>query len=528
MRNVLKNLKPSHFEDIVAVNALYRPGPMENIPLYIKRKHGLEKVSYPHQDLESILKNTYGVIVYQEQIMQIASKMAGFSLGEADILRRAVGKKEKSVLDRERNHFINGALKKGYNREVANNIYDLIVKFANYGFNRSHAVAYSFIAYQLAYLKAHYPLFFMSALLSSVAGNESKIYQYIRECKEMGMEILPPSINKSGYTFLVEKGCIRYSLSAIKGIGIAVQKEIFKARKMRKFEDLFDFCLRVSTKVVNRRALEALTYSGSFDEFGQDRATLLASLDVAIEHAQLVKPEEDGQVDFFTEDEFMIKPKYVQVEPIHAGEKLKLEQEVLGLYLSDHPVSVYQSFLPQLRAHELSYWKEDTKYVRTVIYLSEVKKIRTKKGEPMAFLTISDQSGDIEAVAFPKVFKRLMVIFQKGNILFIEGKMEAKSSRKQLIIQNALPISEAIEDARQKEGTLFLKIEQDLETSDGLQKLKELLSSNRGSTEVVLFYDRNKRTIRLGNINRVNPKESLITELRSLLGEENVILRTGR
>ena len=266
MRNVLKRLKPNEFEDIVAVNALFRPGPMENIPTYIDRKHGREKVYYPHPDLEPILKNTYGVIVYQEQIMQIASKMARFSLGEADLLRRAVSKKKRDVLDRERKHFVTGAINNGYDQSTANEIYDLIVRFANYGFNRSHAVAYSVIAYQLAYLKAHYPLYFLSALLTSAIGNEDKISQYIREAKQMGLTILPPSINKSYFPFTVEKGAIRYSLAAIKGIGVAGLKDILDVRSSKPFSDLFDFCLRTVYKSINRNVLEGLIFAGAFDD----------------------------------------------------------------------------------------------------------------------------------------------------------------------------------------------------------------------------------------------------------------------
>ncbi|MFL6555157.1 MAG: DNA polymerase III subunit alpha, partial [Bacillus sp. (in: firmicutes)] len=281
MRKVLIRLKPSRFEDIVAVNALYRPGPMENIPLFIDRKHGVEAVVYPHPDLQPILENTYGVIVYQEQIMQIASKMAGFSLGEADLLRRAVGKKKKDILDKERNHFVQGALKKGYNQSLANEIYDLIVRFANYGFNRSHAVAYSMITYQLAFLKANYPVYFMAGLLTSAIGNDTKIAQYIMETKQKGINVLPPSINHSSYSFQVEQDGIRYSLAAIRSVGAAALKEIFQARKRKKFADLFDLCIRVSTKAINRKTLEFLVHSGCFDEFGEDRAVLLASLDVA-------------------------------------------------------------------------------------------------------------------------------------------------------------------------------------------------------------------------------------------------------
>lgn len=524
MRNVLKRLKPSRFEDIVAVNALYRPGPMENIPLFIDRKHGKEPVTYPHPDLTSILENTYGVIVYQEQIMQIASTMAGFSLGESDLLRRAVGKKQKSVLDKERNHFVQGAINKGYNQDVANDIYDLIVKFANYGFNRSHAVAYSFIAYQLAYLKAHYPLFFMSALLSSVVGNESKIAQYIKELKDMNIQILPPSINQSGYTFLVEKGGIRFSLSSIKGIGIAALKEIFSARKTKKFTDLFDFCLRVSPKVVNRKALEVLVHSGSLDEFGEDRAVLLASLDVALDHAQLVNPVGMEHGDLFSEDdEFFLKPKYVEVDPIRSEDKLSFEKEVLGIYLSDHPVSIFQKYFQMLGAKQLSELDQQTKQVRSVVYIVEVKKIRTKKGDAMAFLTLSDQSGDMESVVFPTVYKRIGNLFNKGMIVLLEGKLEQRDGKSQFIINNGIDIHEVMEDLNRPKETLYLKIVN--ETGEIHKKIKELIKKHKGSSNIVLYYEHSGKSLRLGSKDGVNPTEKCVFEFKQLLGDENVVLK---
>ncbi|WP_449621467.1 DNA polymerase III subunit alpha [Robertmurraya sp. Marseille-Q9965] len=526
MRSVLKRLKPTHFEDIVAVNALYRPGPMENIPLYIDRKHGKELVKYPHPDLEPILENTYGVIVYQEQIMQIAAKMAGFSLGEADLLRRAVSKKKKEVLDKEREHFVQGALKKGYDQVTANDIYDLIVKFANYGFNRSHAVAYSVIAYQLAYLKVHYPLFFMAALLSTVSGNEGKIVQYIREIKEMDIPLLPPSINQSGYSFLVEKEGIRYSLAGIKGVGVAALKEIFQARKKRKFSDLFDFCMRVSSRAVNRKVLEALVHSGSFDEFGEDRAVLLASIDVAIEHAELVSPEELGDSDLFAdEDGFFLKPKYMEVDPIGIEQKLQYEKEVLGFYLSDHPVSVYNEFLEPLGVTELLEASPQQKMIKSVVNITEVKKIRTKKGEEMAFLALSDQSGDLDGVVFPAVFKRFMLLLQKGNIVFIEGKIDLRDGKKQFVIQNVQEVKTAIDAVKTQEGTLYVRIEKERETSDLLNRLKELLKEYKGNVNVVLFYEKNERTIRLGKEDRITPSGECLSKLKVLLGESNVVLR---
>lgn len=521
MRNVLRKLKPSRFEDIVAVNALYRPGPMENIPTFIKRKHGEEAVTYPHQDLEPILENTYGVIVYQEQIMQIASKMAGFTLGEADLLRRAVSKKQKTVLDREREHFVSGSVKKGYDQQTANIIYDLIVKFANYGFNRSHAVAYSMIAYQLAYLKAHYPLYFMSSLLSSVAGNESKVAEYLRELREMGIDVLPPSINKSRYFFSVENNKIRYSLAAIKGVGVAALREIFEARKIRKFADLFDFCLRVPIKHVNRKTLEGLVHSGSFDEFGVDRAVLLASIDVAVDHAQLVRPDGIDTGDLLVE----LKPKYVDVEHISQEDKLRFEKEALGLYLSDHPVSSYELYFRKLGTKTLSQLKGTSRFEKTAVLVTDVKKIRTKKGEAMAFITLSDQTGEMDAVVFPKAYKRIMVLLQKGNMVVLQGKIDFRNEKKQFIVENGKDIKSAIDELKDEGSTLYLRIEGKMEELQSLQGLKEILRESTGNTDVVLFYESSKRSIRLGSTYCITPSEDFLKKLKDFLGERNVVVK---
>ena len=525
MRNVLKRLQPNRFEDVVAVNALYRPGPMENIPHFIDRKHGREKVVYPHPNLKPILENTYGVIVYQEQIMQIAATMAGFTLGEADLLRRAVSKKQREVLDQERAHFISGAEQKGYERVTANQIYDLIVRFANYGFNRSHAVAYSFISYQLAYLKAHYSVHFMASILTSASGNEGKVAQYIRELNLMNVSVLPPSINRSGYTFLAEEEAIRFSLSAIKGVGIAALKEIFRVRKTKKFVDLFDFCMRVSGKIVNRKTIEALIYSGSFDEFGEDRAILLASLDVALEHAQLVMPIEGEQGDLFANVEFNIRPKYMVVEPIQEEDKLRLEKEVLGFYLSSHPVSIYEKFLSQLNITFLYEFIPPKNYGKAVVYIGEMKKIRTKKGEQMAFFTMSDQTGEMEAVVFPNVLKKMATILQQGNILVVEGKIEERQGKIQFIVQKGQDIKEAIHTIPANKSKLYLKIPKEQETVEHLQNLKEVIRKYPGTINVILYYESSRKSIGLEKSLLIEPSEQCIEELIKMIGNENVFLK---
>jgi DNA polymerase III subunit alpha len=525
MRKVLMKLKPTRFEDIVAVNALYRPGPMENIPLYIDRKHGRQPIVYPHTDLESILENTFGVIVYQEQIMQIASKIAGFSLGEADLLRRAVGKKKKEVLDMERNHFVQGAIKKGYNEPLANKLYDLIVKFANYGFNRSHAVAYSIIAYQLAFLKTHYPVYFMAGLLTSAIGNDFKIAQYIQESKQMGIQILPPSINKSRFSFQVENSSIRYSLAAIRGVGAVALKEILQARKKKKFEDLFEFCIRVSSKVINRKTLEFLVHSGCFDEFGEDRSVLLASLDVALEHAQLVKPDSSDQFDFFMEDELLLKPKYVQVDPIRMEDKLTFEKEALGLYLTNHPVSIYDQVLQQRGVKPLFDLYPGGKVDNACIYITAIKKIRTKRGDSMAFLTVSDSSGELEAVIFPEGFKKYSNLLDQGKLAVIGGKTENRDGKLQFIIQRVASMDAWLKENEVKKPLLYLKLIKEYQEPAYLQQLEQILKENKGGTSVILHYESTGKTVRLEKDHNVETNEQLLGKLKKLLGSGNVKLR---
>lgn len=523
MRSVLKRLKPTDLEDIVAVNALYRPGPMENIPLYIRRKHLEEQIEYPHPDLLPILQTTNGVIVYQEQIMEIASKMAGFSLGEADLLRRAVGKKQKEILDREREHFVSGCLNNGYDRTSANHIYDLIVKFANYGFNRSHAVAYSMISFQLAYLKAHYPVYFTAALLTSVIGNDEKTAQYIREAKQHGVTVLPPSINRSEYPFLVENGNIRFSLNAIKSVGVNAVKEIYAARKKKAFSDLFDFCTRVSMKTVNRRVVESLIFSGAMDEFGMERSTLLASLDLAIEHAALFSTDDENQFDLFLEEEeFSIKPKYIEVEPFKTEEKLKFEKESLGFYFSSHPASAHLPLFQRAGVLPLSEAVlGGQKKVKVGVFISAMRTIRTKKGEVMAFLALSDESGDLEAVAFPNVYTKARNLLDQGNVVILTGKMENRSDRTQLIISEA----ETVDDLKKRAKTLFLKIEE-LHLAEGkLQTVQNTLKKHRGTTPVILYYEKEKKSVRLPDEYNTEASAACLSELRNLLGEKNAAVK---
>ncbi|MCY7736627.1 DNA polymerase III subunit alpha [Bacillus safensis] len=517
MRQVLRRLKPSSLEDIVAVNALYRPGPMENIPLFIDRKHGRVKVSYPHPDLYDILKDTYGVIVYQEQIMLIAAKMAGFQLGEADLLRRAVSKKDKKVLDEERSHFVEGCLKKEYPVNIANDVYDLIVKFANYGFNRSHAVAYSMIGFQLAYLKAHYPLYFMCGLLTSVIGNEDKIAQYFYEAKEKGISVLKPSINKSEFPFTVEKGEIRYSLRAIKNVGVSAVKDIYRARQEKPFEDLFDFCARVSPKSVNRKTIEALIFSGAMDEFYPNRASLLASIDIALDHVSFLTPED--QLDFHGDTTL----KYAEIEEMPLVDLLQFEKEALGLYLSNHPVQAYRDRLRENGAVEII---RLSSYIKRKIsmggLLTKVKSIRTKNGQSMAFVTFGDETGEMEGVVFPEQFRKLSPLLEEGTMLYVEGRVEIRNDSSQIIVQEAALLEEM--DVKRKES-VYIRVKEENHTQELLEQVKRVLSMHSGEADVYLYYEKQKKTMRLPDAYKVHADHAVIFQLKELLGEQNVVIK---
>lgn len=429
-------IKPNAFGDIVAVNALYRPGPMEFIPLYARRKHGEEAVTYIHPVLEPILSETYGVIVYQEQIMKIAADMAGFSLGEADLLRRAVSKKSRQILDEEREHFVGGATAKGYTAKEAGDVYDLIVRFADYGFPKSHAVAYSMISYQLAYMKAHYPVQFYAALLSNSQGNNEKTAQFMREMKDRGIALAAPCIRNSRYGFSSEAQQVRAGLSTVKGVPGTAVKAILAARKNGPFESLFNIAERISAVHFTRKALEPLIKAGALDELGKDRAVLLASLDSAIKHAELVKPNEDPGLFDEMGSSFM-KPKYTKAEPMPDGLKLDFEKEALGFYLSTHPVEreKEQRNKTYTALNDMPK-KKDRERVEVLGLVEDVRRIRTKKGDAMAFVTLQDETGVASVTLFPKEYAQYNEMLDKDALLEIQGTAETRQGKTTIICKN--------------------------------------------------------------------------------------------
>ncbi|MDQ0255040.1 DNA polymerase-3 subunit alpha [Evansella vedderi] len=530
MKSVLKRLKPTEFEDIVAVNALYRPGPMENIPLYIKRKHGEENVIYPHPTLEPILKTTHGVLIYQEQIMQIASKMAGFSLGEADILRRAVGKKKLEVLEQEREKFIKGSLKQGYSEEVASQMYNLIVRFANYGFNRSHAVAYSIIAYYLAYLKANYPIEFISALMGTVVHHHEKLGEYVAEARRQGIIVHPPSINTSGAQFTIKNGEIWIGLAAVKNVGLPAVQSIVKEREVSPFQSLFDLCTRIPAKVLPKRAIDALVVAGALDELHPERAQLLASVEEALEYGEKYREHTlTMQTELFYEE--LKEPEYISVPPLSEREQLNFEKQVLGFYASGHPIESELTIVApyfRLPLHGVKEKKGNEEVVRIAGLVEDVKVIQTKKKQQMAFVHFTDETGSIDLTVFPAELEKNRLKLQKGELLFVEGKRQEHNGEVKIILVKCITISNLkAKQAKKEKGRLYLKISTLMEKQNKLDQLKKILEDNPGDISVILYYERTKKAITLTEMWNVSSDKSFLMKLKGMLGVNNVILKSG-
>ena len=534
VRRVLRELKPSRFEDIISVLALYRPGPMEFIPKYIAGKHGKVEVTYPHPSLEPILRDTYGIIVYQEQIMQIASTMAGFTLGEADLLRRAVSKKKREVLDEQRAAFVAGSVRQGYDEADANAVYDMIVRFADYGFPRAHATAYAVLAFQTAYLKAHYPVEFMASMLTANLGNQRKAAEYVDECRRMGIPVLPPDVNESGVLFtpvagavgsgaygsaadaasgtagvtgadggpgqhditgpegslgrhdvtgrdgnperddvsgtagVTERnggaaeavragGAIRFGLAAVKNVGTQAIESILSARASGgPFRDFVDLCRRVDLRVCNKRVLESLVSAGACDSLPGHRAQLLAVLDEAVEAASKWKKErEDLQIQLFGLSESTNWTiEMPNIRPMTRMEMLEHERELLGLYVTGHPLDQYASWYDEydmLPIHRLSELEEGAEVVVFGMVLS-VKPIVTRKGQQMAFLELEDRVSGVEVVLFPETWKTSSTLAGKGVICAVAAKVQHGDEDVKLIASQLFAMDDAALLARLRSG----------------------------------------------------------------------------
>lgn len=518
IKSVLRRLEPSSMEDIAAVNALYRPGPMEQIDTFIKRKKGVLPIVYPHESLSEILSVTYGVMVYQEQVMQVAARMGGYTLGQADILRRAIGKKQKSIIDKERQHFTSGAAKLGYTPEVAMQVYDYIERFANYGFNRSHAVAYSFIAYQMAYLKAHYPNAFFVALLNSALNNSTKMKEYIIEAKKRAIKVLSPDINASFGGFSLINSQILFGFSSIKGLRRDMIDDMITNRKNDgKYKDLIDFLKRLDKKWLKPEYIKPLIYVGAFDQFEHSRGTLLASIEGIIQSVQM----SGNNIDLFE----LLKPKYESAPDLTIEEKLENEEHFLGTYLSGHPTEKYDSVRPW---KQIVYINELTigKTSRIIGSIKNIHKITTKKGEPMAFVTISDTSGDCSLTLFPTKYRQFIELLTDKTVLYVEGKVESKREGIPQIIVNQMDDVEKIAGS-QTDKKCFIRIQEEQNNNETLEKMKNVMMRSKGNIPVVLYYVQSNKKIGLAEESWINDTPELIEELENLLGKENIVIKNN-
>ncbi len=433
----LKKLKPTNMEDIIAMVALYRPGPMQYIPTYIKRKHGKEEVEYLHPDLEPILEPTYGVCVYQEQVMRIAQEMAGYSLAEADILRKAIGKKIASLLKSQKEKFLTGLQKSGYSKELGKEIWGWIKPFAQYSFNKSHAAAYAQIAYQTAYLKAHYPEEFMSSLLTSEQKNIDRLGFIMGECKRMGIEVLQPDVNESFTHFSVVPGenKIRFGLAAVKNVGTKLVEEIVEDRKENgKYNSLDDFLSRIHSRHLNKKSLESLAKAGAF-EFFMERNKILKNMEKILTYSKEIrKKEKSGQSGLFdTNDVYQTKIKLKKVESASIEKKLQWEKELLGLFITGHPLDRHKEKLSKAMSLQKAKKQISDKKVRVGGMISKTKEITTKNGNRMAFITLKDKKEEMEIILFPDTYRKYKTLLDENNIVFIHGKINHRDENPKII-----------------------------------------------------------------------------------------------
>lgn len=527
MQKVLKQAKPRRLEDLIALNALYRPGPMAYIGQFVEGKFDASTIHYPDPCLKDILEETYGVIVYQEQVMQVAQRIAGYSLGQADILRRAMGKKKKEVMAEERGKFIAGAVKKGFSEAHAGEIFDILVPFAGYGFNKSHAAAYSVLAYRTAYLKANFPAEFIAANLTNEISSTDKLPEYIAEGRAMGLAIDPPDVNRSDKYFDVVEGRIVYGLLGIKGLGEAAAEEILKQRaEGGPFKDFIDFLDRVDLHTVNKRALEVLIQTGSFDKLGTNRPTLLQNCERAVDHCSKKKSDAKfGQVSLFEDSGVQEFSAFVfeQVEDYPPLEKLRIEKELIGFYISGHPLDEYASVIKRsvgLTTKSLANATRERSYVMLGI-VKELRSILTKKGKSMAFAKLEDMDGSCDITFFPKIWEKEREKIKEDAVIALSGKADFSRDTPSILVDELLPI----EDLKEKSvREIHIRLSPLLTDSEQMNKLQDFLCAKQGSCSVILHIELPQQdyTVRANPLTKVPHTDEFIEELETYRNIESV------
>jgi DNA polymerase-3 subunit alpha len=535
MRNALRHLRPERLEDVIAMVALYRPGPMEMIPDFIARRHGRVKPTYEHPVMEKHLQETYGIMVYQEQVLKIAADMAGFTMSEADDLRKAMGKKIPALMAEQRAKFLAGAKGRGVKEKVAERVFELMEKFAGYGFNKAHATAYGIVAYQTAYLKANYPVEFMAALLTSEMANTDKVVVHMDECRAMGIGVLPPDVNVSRFSFGVDGGTIRFGLGAIKNLGQRAIETIVASREQQgAFGSLVDFCRRLDLQLVNRRVVESLVKAGAFDSLARPRAQLMGALDAAFEAGQRHQRERDqGQVSMF---DLLGSPSEgaagdgdpidVSIPEWDPDQRLGGEKEVLGFYLSGHPLRGVWDRAERLGVVATGQLGQVEDGARVLLcgIVSALREINTKNGNRMGFATIEDVEGTIEVTIFPELFRQSSTHLRSAVPLLVRGKVEGTTTSRKLLADDIRPLPSGDDPpvASPLPSACRVAVRTD-GASDPLPALRAICESHRGPVPLVLRLrtDGNDVDVRSRTL-RVRPSPAFVEAVEGLLGAGSV------
>jgi DNA polymerase-3 subunit alpha len=539
MRELLRQMKPDTFEDLIALLALYRPGPLGSgmDKTYVKRKHGEESVQYPHPQLEDILRETNGVILYQEQVMRISNILAGFSLNEADNLRKAMGKKKMHLMTRFRRQFIEGCKKHEIPDEQANYIFDLMEEFASYGFNKSHSAAYALVSYQTAFLKANYPKEYMAAVLSCEMHNTDKVAWFLEECRRMKIPISPPDVNLSKENFSVKDGKIVYALTAIKNVGREKVKQIVKTREKLKtgaFTSIYHFMEEVDSTNINKTVLENMTKAGAFDSTHPCRAAVYSGIPKAIAVGSARQKDRAlGQLSF---DDLLVSAgkqpvqeevTYPETQPWSEMQKLAFEKEVLGLYLSGHPLTHHGTLIRALSTTALDAIADAPagKLVLAAVQLVDMRVTKTRKGDAMAFIKIEDLSGQGEAVVFPESYETYKDVLELDQPFFLKGSINDRDGERSLITKEIIPISEA---PAKLARSVSVSVDTPAMTEDSLFVLKRIFFEHPGSCPVDLIFCKNamRQTLSVSKNLSVSPDSSMLKELQGIQGVTSVAIQT--
>jgi DNA polymerase-3 subunit alpha len=542
MKQMLMNLKPTALEDLIAATSLYRPGPASQIDTFIENSRNKGKIKYETPLLEPILKNTYGCMVYQEQVMQIFRSLAGYSYGRADVVRRAMSKKKHDVMEQERETFINGCRENGVSKEIANSIFNKTTDFASYAFNKSHAACYALVAYQCAYLKCYYPADFMAALLTSVLDSANKVARYIAECKRLGIRLAPPNINNSMKGFTANGNVINYGLLGIKNLGNDFIEKIIAERKNGDFKDLFDFCSRMQGNHFNRRAVESLIRCGAMDCFGANRRQMLQGLPVLVTNIEEQhRKTMYGQVGLFDiSDDFGLEFDLPDIKEFTKSELLAMEKEMTGLYLSGHPMDKYESYIDKAhcaKTYELieagsqtsAYKDGNSVTLCGIISHITIKQTRANKAN-MAFVTLEDLYGTIEVILFPKIFVQYASMISEGNVIAVSGTLSLEEEKDAKILANAVykpnsipeakPNTQPVQKTSSKRKGLFLKFKS--ADDERIKRATVVTSIFEGDMPLYFYFENEKKYHLQKRSDFVDVNETMLNELKRILGDENV------